>query len=82
MHQFLQHFGFITLSLPDVEKTFSFLTEVQVEDCLSFYGGSNANKKENFAGLQSGEQIITSLQIIKLVGKNCIHFIETLLITL
>lgn len=70
----------MTLSIPDVERAFSFLTEVRVEDCLSFYSGINANKKENFAGLQSGEQIITSLQIIKLGGKNCIHFIETLLI--
>lgn len=65
MHQFLQHFVFITLSIPDVEKTFSFLTEVRVEDCLPFYGGINANKNENFAGLQSGEQIITSLQLTK-----------------
>lgn len=44
MHQFLQHFVFITLSIPDVEKAFSFLTEVRVEDCLPFYGGINANK--------------------------------------
>jgi len=82
VHQFLQHFRFITLSIPNVEKAFSFVTEVRVEDCLSFYGGINTNKKKNFAGLQSGEQIISSLQIIKFVGKNCIHFIETLLITL
>ena len=34
----------ITLSIPDVEKAFSFLTEVRVEDCLPFYGGINANK--------------------------------------
>ena len=54
MHQFLQHFVFITLSIPDVEKAFSFLTEVRVEDCLPFYGGINANKKENFAGLHLG----------------------------
>ena len=65
MHQFLQHFVFITLSIPNVEKAFSFLTEVRVEDCLPFYGGINANKKENFAGLQSGKQIITSLQLTK-----------------
>lgn len=65
MQQFLQHFVFITLSIPDVEKAFSFLTEVRVEDFLPFYGGINANKNENFAGLQSGEQIMTSLQLTK-----------------
>lgn len=65
MHQFLQHFVSITLSIPDMEKAFSFLTEVRVEDFLPFYGGLNANKNENFAGLQSGEQIMTSLQLTK-----------------
>lgn len=48
-----------------MEKAFSFLTEVRVEDFLPFYGGINANKNENFAGLQSGEQIMTSLQLTK-----------------
>ena len=39
MHLFLQHFVFITLSIPAAEKAFSFLTEVRGEDCLSFYRG-------------------------------------------